>query len=397
MKPQLRFKEFTDEWEEKKLGEIADVRDGTHSSPKFVKEGYPLITSKNLKDGKLDYSSINYISKHDYEEINKRSYVEDNDILMAMIGTIGNPVKIVKEKEFAIKNVALIKDKNKQNNYLIHYLQSNNIKKQFLLELAGGTQKFISLSTIRNIKIQLPPLLEQEKIGKFFSLLDQRIEKQERKVTLLEEEKKGYMQKLFKQELRFKDEEGNDYPEWEEKKLGEIAKIYDGMHSTPNYKNHGVPFLSVENISDLKTNKYISEEEYQNSFKNNKAEYGDIFMTRIGSIGVANINLNNEVAYYVSLALIKPQKINNWYLMHAIHSEQVQKDLWSKTLQVAFPQKINKGDINFIKIPFPSLPEQEKIGNFLSLLDQRIEKEQEKLRLMKKEKQGLLQQLFICK
>lgn len=377
MKPQLRFKEFTDEWEEKKLGEIADVRDGTHSSPKFVKEGYPLITSKNLKDGKLDYSAINYISKYDYEEINKRSYVENNDILMAMIGTIGNPVKIVKEKEFAIKNVALIKDKNRQNNYLIHYLQSNNIKKQFLLELAGGTQKFISLSTIRNIKIQLPSLLEQEKIGKFFSLLDQRIEKQEQKVTLLEEEKKGYMQRLFKQELRFKNEQGNDYPAWEEKKLGKIADIKAGKDlDKSKLINVGYPVYG-----NALTNKGLMG--YYDTYE---IKDEAVTVTGRGDIGKAFYRKGkfNTVGRLISIV----SKENPYFLSYAINKIKILNET------TGVPQ-LTALQLKKYKVQLPSLSEQKKIANFLGLLDQRIEKEQEKLELMKDEKKGFMQRMFV--
>ena len=96
-------------WNKKDLGQVCDVRDGTHASPKFYPEGYPLITSKNLIDGEIDFSNVSFISEKDYEEINKRSFVDDGDILLAMIGTIGNPVIVKRNRDFAIKNIALIK------------------------------------------------------------------------------------------------------------------------------------------------------------------------------------------------------------------------------------------------------------------------------------------------
>ena len=94
-------------WVVKKLGEVYDVRDGTHDSPKYVKEGYALITSKNLKNDSLNYDNVNYITEQDYISINKRSKVDVGDVLFAMIGTIGNPIVIKDEPDFAIKNVAL--------------------------------------------------------------------------------------------------------------------------------------------------------------------------------------------------------------------------------------------------------------------------------------------------
>ena len=97
-------------WEQRKLDTITDVRDGTHDSPQYVETGHPFITSKNVKDGFINYEDIQYVSDKDYEEINKRSKVDKNDILMGMIGTIGNIALVRETPDFAIKNVALIKD-----------------------------------------------------------------------------------------------------------------------------------------------------------------------------------------------------------------------------------------------------------------------------------------------
>ncbi len=100
-----------DNWKWVRLNDILDVRDGTHDSPKYVKAdvGIPLVTSKNLRNGSIDYSDVKYISIADSEAINQRSKVDINDILMAMIGTIGNPVKVVEEPHYSIKNMALLK------------------------------------------------------------------------------------------------------------------------------------------------------------------------------------------------------------------------------------------------------------------------------------------------
>ena len=106
--PELRFPGFTDDWEERKLGEFSDVRDGTHASPKYVSQGHPMVTSKNLTHSGLDMTDVSFLTDKDFNEINKRSKVSIGDILFGMIGTIGNPV-IVDRDDFAIKNMALIK------------------------------------------------------------------------------------------------------------------------------------------------------------------------------------------------------------------------------------------------------------------------------------------------
>lgn len=155
-------------WEVKKLGDICDVRDGTHDSPQYLQESpYVLITSKNIVDGEIDFNNINYISEEDFISINKRSQVEEGDIIMAMIGTIGKPI-IVKayEFKFCIKNVALIKftKESMVSNIYIQSLLSNNSFMTYIESLnKGGTQKFIALGTIRKLNIPVPPLgLQQE-------------------------------------------------------------------------------------------------------------------------------------------------------------------------------------------------------------------------------------------
>ncbi|HEL1661120.1 TPA: restriction endonuclease subunit S [Streptococcus suis] len=172
----------TPAWELRKLNNIADVRDGTHNSPRYIEFGYPLVTSKNIKNGQVNFEDIQYISSFDYEEINKRSKVNINDILMGMIGTVGNLALVREEPEFAIKNVALIKNIGVVNiEFLYHYLGSYVIERQLQNSLDGGTQKFISLNKIRHLDIAFPSLPEQEVIGTFFSTLDQHITLHQRK------------------------------------------------------------------------------------------------------------------------------------------------------------------------------------------------------------------------
>jgi restriction endonuclease S subunit len=149
------------------LGKVCDVRDGTHDSPQYCQSGFPLITSKNIVDGKIDFNNVNYISKIDLDKINKRSKVDYGDIIMPMIGTIGNPIVAKENYEFAIKNVALIKfyKNSKINNYFLKFiLESDYFNKQYINFSNGSTQKFISLKFIRNLKVPLPPKDTQDNI-----------------------------------------------------------------------------------------------------------------------------------------------------------------------------------------------------------------------------------------
>lgn len=154
------------DWPMVKLGDMCDVRDGTHDSPKQVLKGYPLITSKNIKNGQLDFSSVSFISKEDFTKVSKRSYVAIGDIIMPMIGTIGGACLIKsKDVDFAIKNVALFK-KSEQilPEYLLNILDSDFVAAIFTNQSVGATQKFVSLGILRGLVIPLPPLKAQKQI-----------------------------------------------------------------------------------------------------------------------------------------------------------------------------------------------------------------------------------------
>ena len=194
------------DWEKKRLGEAYDVRDGTHDSPKYQKEGYALITSKNLKRDELDYQKIKYISEKDYKKINERSKVHKGDILFAMICTIGNPVVIKNVPDFAIKNVALFKIPKEQNSYFLKYfLDSKFVIDKMMSEAKGTTQKFVGLGYLRDFIIQLPKLDEQKSIVAKLDALSAETRKLEtiyqQKLADLEELKKSVLKRAFNGDL----------------------------------------------------------------------------------------------------------------------------------------------------------------------------------------------------
>ncbi|WP_049175919.1 restriction endonuclease subunit S, partial [Ligilactobacillus salivarius] len=198
VRPEVRYKNFSDAWEQRRLGEVADVRDGTHDSPKYINEGYPLLTSKNVGDGYINYDDVKYVSENDYVQINKRSKVDVNDILMGMIGTIGNLALIREEPDFAIKNVALIKHtSNFDYQFLFQELQTSAISKELLSGMDGGTQKFVSLKKIRNLSVMLPSENEQKKIGSYLMRFDSLIALHQRKLEKLKQLKKFLLQNMF--------------------------------------------------------------------------------------------------------------------------------------------------------------------------------------------------------
>ena len=165
-------------WSGARLGTVYDVRDGTHDTPKYVDAGYPLITSKNLSSGRFSFDDIKLISEQDHRQIAERSSVERGDILLAMIGSIGNPVIVDTDRPFSIKNVALFKyyDPAVSNpGFLCLFLQYATSEMQQLA--AGGLQPFVSLGFLRNYPIAVPPLAEQHrivaKVNELMALCDQ--------------------------------------------------------------------------------------------------------------------------------------------------------------------------------------------------------------------------------
>lgn len=160
---------------------------------------------------------------------------------------------------------------------------------------------------------------------------------------------------------------------WEQRKLGELVGIYDGVHQTPDYQDSGIMFLSVENIATLKSEKYIAVEAFERDYKV-YPEKGDILMTRIGDVGTTNVvETVEKVAFYVSLALLKPNRIDSYFLSNAMKTNVFQKGLRERTLVTAIPQKINKDEIGKIDIFITNNDEeQKKIGAYFSNLDHLI-------------------------
>lgn len=182
---------------------------------------------------------------------------------------------------------------------------------------------------------------------------------------------------------------------WEQRKLGDIVGIYDGIHQTPNYQDGGIMFLSVENIATLQSSKFISEEDFKRDYKVYPQE-NDILMTRIGDVGTTNVVSDNGLkAYYVSLALLKYKNTNPFFLSNAIQSDFVQNGLANRTLKTAIPMKINKDEIGKVDVMLPvSADEQQQIGTYFRNLNHLITLHQRKLKMLKNVKKSCLEKMF---
>ena len=324
------------------------------------------VTIREMCNGKIRFTDkTDRINEEAINLCNNRSNLEEGDVLFSGTGTIGETVVIcetpynwnIKEGIYSIKpNQSYI-----ISSFLSYLLVSSEIKKSYLKKVAGGTVKSIPMVELKKIKIPVPPLEVQREIVRIldsFTLLTAEL------TAELTARKKQY--EYYRNELL-----SNKIELCSSSKLSDIAEIYDGTHQTPEYKTQGIPFISVENINDIySSSKYISVDAY-NKYRV-KPMAGDVFMTRIGSIGKCAIMTKDEdLAYYVSLALIRPNRniLDSRYLRHYIESSLGTKELSKRTLHNAVPIKINKDDIGKIIVKYPKLELQIKIANVLDNFD----------------------------
>ena len=352
-----------------------------------------------MKNGNISFEDVNFISKKDFDFINKRSNVDSGDILFGMIGTIGNPVIVGENSDFAIKNVALIKELQVlKNSFLIHYLNSPIIEKQFHRINDGGTQKFIALGKIRNLIINIPTVNEQIKLSNFLENVDKKIELLETKHQAYLDFKKYLMQQIFTQKLRF-----NEY--CEEIELGNIVN-YQNSKALEKYFNdsNGYEVISIGNYTTdgnyIKNNVFISKDvdEVQKyvlnrndlaMVLNDKTQKGNI----IGRCIL--IDENDKYVYNQRTARLTPKiEVNPYYLHQLINSPTIHKKIFALS-QGATQIYINKDDLLNIKLPIPNTEVQNEFGNLFSNVNKKIELSSLRVNQMILFKKSMLQQMFV--
>ena len=391
--PRIRFKGFTDDWEQRKLGEVGSVS--------MCRRIFKEQTSESgdipfYKIGTFGGQADAFISGELFAEYrSKYSYPKEGDILISASGSIGRTVEFTGENEyFQDSNIVWLSHDDRLDNTFLKYFYS--VVKWAGIE--GSTIKRLYNDNILNTVISMPSVAEQKKIGAFFKEFDHLITLHQRKLEKLKIIKKAMLENCFPKngekvpKFRFSGFTGD----WEQRKLGEIVGIYDGVHQTPNYQNSGVMFLSVENIATLKSLKFISEEDFKRDYKVFPQEK-DILMTRIGDVGTTNVVTDNGLkAYYVSLALLKYKSTDPYFLSNAIQSDYVQKGLANRTLKTAIPMKINKDEIGKVSVMLPlSATEQQQIGTYFRNLDHLITLHQRKLEKLKIIKKSFLEKMFV--
>ena len=392
--PKLRFKEFTNDWKEYILNNQSDVRDGTHDSPKYIDYGFPLITSKNLKDnGTLDLENVNYLNKEDFDKINLRSKVDIGDILFGMIGTIGKPVR-VNRNDFAIKNVALIKEKGLiKNDYLIHYLQTTSIKKQFANNMDGGTQKFIALEKIRKLKISQPNRDEQLKLVNMFNLLDKKIELQSQKIEALKLYKKGLIEKIYLMDI------------YDKITLKNLFNSYGGTSLESYVSDKGTyNFISIGNYS--MDGEYINNNQkivLNDKTKDKLLNKNDLVMilndkTSSGDIIGSTILIDKDNKYIYnqrSQRLVCKKEILPEYAWCYLNTSKHRRKVFSHS-QGGTQIYINFSQIEKMKVLLPKDFKNQKIISTI-IIDtcNKIKLNEIKMKELRKLKKGLIQNMFV--
>lgn len=354
--PRLRFPDFQGEWEEKRLGEALRIKHGKDQKRiEDVNGKYPILGTGGII-GRTNSPLYSLPS-----------------VLIGRKGTIDKPQYM--ETPFWTVDTLFYSEviQDFHPKFLFYMFQTIRWKKY---DESTGVPS-LSASTIQGIKARFPSLPEQQKIASFFSLLDQRIEKQQEKISYLEEYKKGLMQKIFSQEIRFKDKNGEDYPDWEEKRLGEVLRIKHGKEQkhveNPNGK---YPILGTGGIIG----------------RTNKALYSQPSVL-IGRKGNIDRPQYMETPFWTVDTLFYSEVFKGFspkllfYLFQTIRWKQYDESTGVPSLSAS--------TIHGIRVTLPCLPEQQKIEQVLSKMDELIGKNKELLQQWKPLKKGLLQQMFI--
>ncbi len=398
--PALRFKGFSDAWAETKIGEIT-TKVGSGSTPRggvevYQSAGIPFIRSQNVNNEQLLLNDITYIS----DEINnqmKGSLVKPNDILLNITGaSIGRSCVVPLDFEMGNVNqhVCIIRLKpNYVPRFLQPYLSSSRGQKSISSTQGGSGREGLNFEAIRSFKVFTPTLDEQTKIASFLTVVDEKISQLTKKYDLLTQYKKGVMQQVFSQELRFKDDDGQDFSDWGQQKLGDISSFFSGgtpLTTNKSFYNGNVAFIKSGEIAATKTEQFITEASLKSSSAKMVAA-GDLLYALYGATSgeVAISKINGAINQAV---LCIRSKLNTYYLYSFLHFHK--KSILGTYLQGG-QGNLSAEIIKSLDVPCPCEKEQTKIANFLTAIDEKITNTQAELRAVKQYKQGLLQHLFV--
>ncbi|HHR3343108.1 TPA: restriction endonuclease subunit S [Staphylococcus aureus] len=401
--PELRFPGFEGEWEEKKVGELLEFKNGLNKGKEYFGSGSSIVNFKDVFNNR-SLNTNNLTGKVNVNSKELKNYsVEMGDVFFTrtseVIGEIGYPSVILNDPENTVFSGFVLRGRPKSgidlinNNFKRYVFFTNSFRKEMITKSSMTTRALTSGSAINKMKVIYPvSAKEQRKIGDFFSKLDRQIELEEQKLELLQQQKKGYMQKIFSQELRFKDENSEDYPHWENSKIEKYLKERNersdkGQMLSVTINSGIIKFSEL----DRKDNSSKDKSNYKVVRKNDIA-YNSMRMWQ-GASGRSNYNGIVSPAYTVlyptqnTSSLFIGYKFKTHRMIHKfkINSQGLTSDTWN----LKYKQLKN------INIDIPVLEEQEKIGDFFKKMDILISKQKIKIEILEKEKQSFLQKMFL--
>ena len=413
--PSLRFKEFSGEWEEKSILEIVkDEKNSIKIGPfgsqlkkeRFVeKSNFKVYGQENVIN--KDFSIGNrYMTESHFKELCTNE-IKSGDFLISSMGTIGQSVIVPEKIEQGIMDSHLIRLRLKNEITNSKFIQQifllDKTQNKILSLSVGGIMAGLSIGIIKKLFFTLPNLEEQEKIGNFLSSVDKKISIMEEKLNLFNQYKKGIMQKIFNQELRFKNENGNNYPEWEEKKLGDLITSQGGR-ALEKYSNESgkYKFISIGNYSEnskffdngkridlnSETEKQLLNKNELVMILNDKTKTGNI-IGRTLLIDENNMYIYNQRSQRIVckkefLPKFAYVLLNSSYRNNIIQNAQGGTQIY-----------INFSTVENLILNLPCLEEQKKIADFLSAIDNKIENISDNLESLKLFKKSMLQKMFV--
>ena len=402
--PKLRFKEFSGDWESKKLGSLLEFKNGINASKEQYGKGKKFINV-------LDILSNNYIT---YENIIGKVDVDDDIFEKYSVG-YGDVVfqrSSETREEVGTANVYLDKEhKATFGGFIIRgkkigeydpifmnkLLKTSSARKEITTKSGGSTRYNVGQETLSDVEVKFPKLEEQEKIASFFSLIDDKISLQREKVEALKDYKSGIIQKIFNKELRFKDGDGRDYPEWEMKKLKSILK--EVSEKTKENNQHDV-------ISSTTNGLFLQKEYFNREIaSSDNIGYKIIRKNQVvlspQNLWMGNINFNEKY----DIGIVSPSykvfdindKFDSKYIGYILRTQRAFYEFMQSSEQGAsiVRRNLNMDLFNEISFDIPCKEEQIKISKFIGSIDFKLEKEQEKLDYLNEYKKGLLQQMFV--
>lgn len=382
--PKLRFTGFDGDWEKSKLNKFASLNPKNSVLP----ESFIYIDLESVKDGLLIKESV--ISKNEAPSRAQR-ILKDKDILYQTVRPYQkNNLYFDKVGDYvASTGYAQIRTIN-DSQFLFQFLHTEKFVANVMLRCTGTSYPAINSSDLSSIEISFPTLPEQQKIASFLSAVDEKIQQLSRKKELLEQYKKGVMQQLFSGKLRFKDENGKDYPDWEEKSFGSVTKFINGKaYKQTELLSEGK--YRVLRVGNLFSNNdwYYSDLELE---KDKYIEKGDLIYAWSASFGPRFWDEEKLIYHYHIWKVIPNHNVDKQFLFHTFMFD-VEKLKTQSQGGTMF--HITKGNIESRLFNFPCVEEQKKIANFLSSIDAKIESASQQIKQTQSFKKGLLQQLFV--